>query len=172
MSARASGPPDDEPATQVRDPRRAPQPHPRIGVRAVEHATPTQIDDAPLYQGTPTAIDADPSRPVPVAIGADPSHPALRATERSEPIQVFSMKDQMTGPARPGVERRPLHVQLRSLAEVAGRHDTPVNLGRLAPPRDPRQARARRIRANVLWACVAIVLACGISLVVWFAAGR
>lgn len=130
---------DDDHATLVRDPG-----------RAVEHATPTQIDEAPLDQGTPTAVTAP---------------------ERSEPLQVISMKDQLARP-RGGAERRPLHIQLRSLAEVAGRHDTPVNLGRLAPPRDPRQARARRLRANVLWACVAIVLACGISLVVWFAAGR
>jgi hypothetical protein len=96
---------------------------------------------------------------------------AVTAPERSEPLQIISMKDQLARQPR-REERRPLQVQLRSLAEVSGRNDTPVNLGRLAPPRDPRQARARRLRANVMWGCVAIVLACGISLVVWFVAGR
>jgi hypothetical protein len=95
------------------------------------------------------------------------------AAERSEPIRVFSMKDHTEVQQRRSEEHRvPLHVQLRSLAEVSGRNDTPVGLGRLAPPRDPRQARARRWRDNVVWACVAIVLATVIAVVVWLIAGR
>jgi hypothetical protein len=105
----------------------------------------------PVEQGTPTVV----ARPEP-----------------SEPIRVFSMKDQTAPQRRPDAQRAPLHVQLRSLAEVSRRHDTPpVGLGRLAPPRDPRQARARRLRDNLGWACVALGLAGAISLAIWLAAG-
>jgi hypothetical protein len=95
--------------------------------------------------------------------------------ERCEPIRVISMKDRADASAPrnpPDQPRVPLHVQLRSLAEVAGLQDPPAGLGHLAPPRDPRQARKRRQRANVAWGCVALVLACGISLAIWLVAGR
>jgi hypothetical protein len=119
-------------------------------VGAVEVATPTQLD-AP-QQATPTEITA--------------------RTERSEPIRVISMKD-ATGPRKPRTdERRAVQVQLRSIAEVRRRHDTPVGLGHLAPPRDPRQARKRRLVDNAIWGCVAIMLACGIMLAIWLVAGR
>ena len=131
---------------------------PPPGRPAVEVATPTEVDPSAGAEGGPNAAVAVALRP---------------GGERSEPIRVISMKDHAEA-ARPRPEeaRVPLHVQLRSIAEVAGLHDAPVALGNLAPPRDPRQARARRLRANVLWAGVAIVLACAISLAIWFIAGR
>ena len=58
------------------------------------------------------------------------------------------------------------------MAEVAGVHAPAGGLGRLAPPRDPQQARKRRQRDNVVWACVAVLLACAISLGIWLLAGR
>ena len=126
---------------------------PRAGAPPVEQPTPTHIDPRPpVEQGTPTELSARP--------------------ERSEPIRVFSMKDR-TESARPRSEPRvPLHVQLRSMAEVAGLQEPRNALGHLAPPRDPREVRARRRRDNVVWACVAIILACAISLAIWFIAGR
>jgi hypothetical protein len=154
MSPRARRP-TDEAVTELRDPDRLPL---RIGVRpgdgAVELATPTQLDPRrPIEQGTPTAIAARP--------------------ERSEPIRVISMKERTTAQlARAEEQRVPLHVQLRSMAEVAGRHDTPAGLGHLAPPRDGREVRARHARANLVWVCAGIVLACAISLAIWFVAGR
>ena len=78
--------------------------------------------------------------------------------------------DKPRGDATPKL-RIPLHVQLRSMAEVAGVHESP-RLGNLAPPHDPRRARARRLRGNLAWACVAIALASAISLAIWFLAGR
>jgi hypothetical protein len=124
----------------------------RPGAPAVEQPTPTPIDPRPpLEPGTPTELSARP--------------------ERSEPIRVISMKDR-ADTARPRTEpRAPLHVQLRSMAEVAGLQEPRNALGRLAPPRDPREVRARRRRDNVVWACVAIILACAISLAIWFVAG-
>ncbi|HMG52181.1 MAG TPA: hypothetical protein VK601_01840 [Kofleriaceae bacterium] len=126
----------------------------RGGTGVNERGTPTRVDGStrPVEQGTPTELVARP--------------------ERSEPIRVFSMKDR-TEAARPHSDepRAPLHVQLRAMADVAGLRDTPA-FGHLAPPRDPRQARNRRRRANVAWAGVAVVLACGISLVIWLIAGR
>jgi len=145
------------------DPEAVAQPHdlfeldatevnPRQGA-PVERATPTHVDPRrPVEQATPTEVTARP--------------------ERSEPIRVISMKDH-AGIHKPAAEDRPpLHVQLRSMAEVARRRDTPVGLGRLAPPRDPRQARARRFRANAVWALVAAVLAGAISVTIWWIAGR
>jgi hypothetical protein len=126
---------------------------PRPSVPAAEVATPTHVDPRrPIEQGTPTEVTA--------------------RAERSEPIRVFSMKDQ-TGPRKPRTDdHRAMQVQLRSMAEVSRRHDTPVGLGHLAPPRDAKQARNRRLIDNVMWGGVAIILACGIMLAIWFVAGR
>jgi len=126
---------------------------------------------SPVAYATPPNLDPWPG-------GAPPDPQAVpiereQRLERSEPIRVISMKDHAE-PPKPRAEepRVPLHVQLRSMAEVAGLHDAPVGLGNFAPPRDARQARARRLRANAVWAGVAIVLACAISLAIWFIAGR
>lgn len=108
-------------------------------------------------------------RPIPVE-QATPTELTARP-ERSEPFRVISMKDQAE--ARAAAEPRvPLHVQLRTMAEVAGMHEASAGLGRLAPPRDPHQVRQRHRRANLAWACVAIALAGGIALAIWLIAGR
>jgi hypothetical protein len=125
---------------------------PRPGTAPIERSTTSFDPRPPIEQGTPTELTARP--------------------ERSEPIRMISMKDRATGRPPPSEPRVPLHVQLRSMAEVAGVHEPGCGLGRLAPPRDPRQARARRRRANLAWACVAIALACGITLAIWLVAGR
>jgi len=166
MSARVRRP-TDEVATEIYDPERQ---------RALLGTSlPPADPSAPFEDATevtpvpdkPAALDPDPP--------AEPAAPTelRQRLERSEPIRVTSMKDHAEA-ARPRNDdaRVPLHVQLRSMAEVAGRNDTPVKLGNLAPPRDPRQARARRVRDNVVWACVAVVLACAISLAIWLVAGR
>jgi hypothetical protein len=105
------------------------------------------------------------------------SRPTLREMDDAaptprEPIRVISMKD-ASGPRKPRTdERRAVKVQLRSIAE-ARRHDTPpAGLGHLAPPRDPKKARNRRLIDNVIWGCVAIMLACAIMLAIWLVAGR
>ena len=108
---------------------------------------------------------------------AEPVEPAAPTgvvrSEPSEPIRVFSMKDQTAPQRQTNEHRAPLHIQLRSLAEVAGRRDTPpAGMGRLAPPRDPVQAKTRRWRANAVWACVVVALAAAIALAIWLVAGR
>ena len=126
--------------------------NPRIGF--------TRIEPAHVESGAPTELAARP--------------------ERSEPVRAISMKDQLDAEHRRANEQRdqrnprvPLHIQLRSMAQVSGRHDAPVGgMGHLAPPRDARQARARRVRSNVVWAGVALALAGTISLAIWFIAGR
>ena len=136
-------------------------------VGAVEVATPTQLD-AP-QQATPTEITARTERSSGEAARTGMTR---ERAKRSNPIRVISMKD-ATGPRKQRTdERRAVQVQLRSIAEVRRRHDTPVGLGHLAPPRDPRQARKRRLVDNVIWGCVAIMLACGIMLAIWLVAGR
>ena len=132
----------------------------RPTLREMDDAAATRVD-------APRALPGDPARPIEQAT---PTEVTARA-ERSEPIRVISMKD-ASAPRKPRTdERRAVQVQLRSIAE-ARRHDTPVDLGHLAPPRDPRQARNRRLIDNVIWGSVAIMLACAIMLAIWFVAGR
>jgi len=126
----------------------------------ITEVTPRPI---PVEQATPTELTARPECSEPTAVPP------------GEPLRVISMKAQAeAGAARAalaGEPRVPLHVQLRTMAEVAGVHAS-GGLGRLAPPRDPRQALLRRRRANLAWACIAVVLAGGISLAIWLIAGR
>lgn len=97
---------------------------------------------------TPTQVDAPPS----------------------EPIRVISMKT----PAELAAEKREQAaknhvVQMRAISEVS-RHDTPTNLGRLAPPRDPAGARARRVRDFVIWGSAVLLVASVVTLGVWLIA--
>jgi hypothetical protein len=116
----------------------------------VERQTPTEIE--PVAPGSPTEI-------------------AARA-ERSDPIQVISMKDRAGGaPAAPKLPRVPLHVQLRSIAEASKLTGSTRSLGHLAPPLDPRQARARQLRRYAGRAAVAIALAGTVALAIWLVAG-
>jgi len=169
MSARVRRP-TDEVATEIYDPERQ---------RALLGTSLPSADPPASFEPFEDATEVTPVPDKPAAL--DPGPPAEPAAptelrqrlERSEPIRVISMKDHAEA-ARPRSDdaRVPLHVQLRSMAEVAGHNDTPAKLGNFAPPRDPRQARARRVRDNVVWACVAVVLACAISLAIWLVAGR
>jgi hypothetical protein len=109
-------------------------------------------------------------RATPTTIAPPPR--AIRQTERSEPIRVVSMKDQLGAEPRhvaePAVARQ---VQLRPIGKIARRPDTPLGLGNLAPPRDPRQVRARRVRAHLVRAGVALALAGAIAAAIWLVAG-
>ena len=117
-------------------------------------------DDATEIASRPTLREIDDAAPTRVDL------------QRSEPIRVISMKD-ASAPRKPRTdERRAVKVQIRSIAE-ARRHDTPpAGLGHLAPPRDPKKARNRRLIDNLIWGCVAIMLACAIMLAIWLVAGR
>lgn len=172
MSARARRP-TDEVATKVLEP--APHgagPGPgRPGAAPPDafvsfEQDPTEVTPLPgraqIERSTPTAIDPPPAPPR-----------AVGRPERSEPIRVVSMKDQLDAAHRHAAEPTgPRRVQLRSLGEVADRHDTPLRLGNLAPPRDPREVRARRVRSNLVRAGVAVAIAAAIAVAIWLIAGR
>jgi hypothetical protein len=91
----------------------------------------------------------------------------------SQPIRVISLK----APGESSEDRLPVkqhRARLRRLSEVAQRARVatpPGGLGYLAPPRDPREARTRRLRDYVLWGSVVVLLASGVTIAVWFLAG-
>ncbi len=90
--------------------------------------------------------------------------------DRSEPMRVISMKT----PADLGSEDRAQRVlpvvQLRAISNA---HQTPARgMGNLAPPRDPREVRSRRVRDNVIWGSLAVILASVVTLAIWFLARR
>lgn len=146
-------------------------PRPRAGLGT----PPAGAEVAPSIRGGESwevATEVAPLPAVPVTPPGVPTEITGRA-EPSEPIRMISMKDRTAAaPPRSDEPRAPLHVQLRSLAQVSSMRPPPGGLGRLAPPLDPDQARRRRHRANAAWACLAIALACGISLAIWLVAGR
>jgi hypothetical protein len=149
MSGRSRTP--DDAKTSIYDPKRAKS--------ATQRGTASGVHDVPI--ATPT--DVDPRRPV--EHGA-PTEPTPR--RQSEPLRVVSMKD--TGETAVKAAREVPKAQIRSIAEVTGRTARPSGMGRLAPPRDPKEVRARRVRDNVIWACLAVILACGVTLAIWFLA--
>jgi len=88
----------------------------------------------------------------------------------SEPIRVISMKTPAELAAEKKARAAKEHlVKMRAISEV-NRHDTPTNLGRLAPPRDPAGARARKLRDFVIWGSAVLLVATGVMLGVWFLA--
>jgi hypothetical protein len=150
---------------------------PRVGSSAVELPTPTEIDPMDGFgPGSTTGSGTAAASADSVPAGPEPSGTPTELTarpERSEPIVAISMKARTEQQkARADEQRVPLHVQLRALAEVSGQHAAQIDLGNLAPPRDPREVRARRVRSNVARACVAVVLAAAIALAIWLVAGR
>ena len=116
----------------------------------------------------------------------DPPHQYPRA--ESPPIQVMSVKAQhasgpvaisMKTPAEPKLEaddgptRTPIvpRPKLRAISEITPLPNAqPKNLGYLAPPRNRAEVRSRRMRDLVIWSCVAVIIASGVALVIWFVA--
>jgi len=153
MSGRSSTP--DDAKTAIYDPKRAKS--------ETQRGTASGAHDVQL--ATPTAVD--PRRPVEQAAPPAPA-PAPAPRRISEPLRVVSMKD--VGSTTVKTARPVPKPQIRSIAEVTGRTARPPGMGRLAPPRDPKEVRARRMRDNVIWACLAVILACGVTLAIWFLA--
>jgi hypothetical protein len=160
MTARSRQPTDDAGATRFDpDPLHAlatPAAAPdrslgsSVGFDSFEAAA-TEVNSQHGFPGVERATPTD----------IDPEHP---------PIRVISMKDH-EDKTRIDQPRAPLHVQLRSLAELSSKHRVQRDLGHLAPPRDPRQARARQVRRYALRVGVALGLAAAITLAIWLAAG-
>jgi len=128
----------------------------------------------------PSAPDArtiaDSPRPDVSALALPPAPSVVRAPvlprDRSEPIRVISMKtpaDLAAAEAEKAQRVLPV-VQLRAMSDA---HRTPPRgMGNLAPPRDPTEARSRRVRDNVIWGSVAVILASIVTLAIWFLARR
>jgi hypothetical protein len=95
--------------------------------------------------------------------------------DRSEPIRIISMKTPAELAAEQQAAQTP-HVQrpkLRPLSEVSQQNARVTgDLGRLAPPRDAKGVRARKLRDFVVWGSLVIVVGCVVMLAVWFLARR
>jgi hypothetical protein len=129
------------------------------------------VPQAPSAKAAPTVL----AKPVPQPVAnKDASAPvrAISMKEAGQPIQAISMKTP-GGPGGLGEPNPPTPIlprpKLRAVSEVTPAQ-APQNLGHVAPPYDPEEARARKVREYVIWGCVAVMLASVIALVVWFAA--
>ncbi len=131
----------------------------------VDDSSRTKKWEAP--QVMPDAEPTGPSmRPPPAPQLPLPPVLPLAPGPRSEPIRVMSMKT--PAPAEDKQARPVREVRMRAMADV---HQTPPRgMGFLAPPRDPKQARSRRWRDNVIWGSVAVIVAAVVMLAVWFLA--
>lgn len=132
---------------------------------------PTQRGHGQLEDDAPTTVDP----------------PARFPRAESPPIQVMSVKAQhesgpvaisMKTPSEPkpdddGPTKTPIvpRPKLRAISEITPLPNAqPKNLGYLAPPRDRAEVRSRRMRDLVIWSCMAVIIASGVALVIWFVA--
>jgi hypothetical protein len=150
----------------------APALRPPLGAASAASApSPGSSDAADAFEGDPTEVNprqglATVEQPTPTEI--DPSAPSPPAA----PVRVISMKDHTEGQRPPPAHRVPLHVQLRTLAQVSGSHEVQPGLGHLAPPREPTQAPERRLRDIAVRVAIAVALGVAAALIIWFVAGR
>lgn len=134
--------PDDD-ATTVRDPRELPRP-PELPAASAAPAP------APARQFVRAQSHAQ-----------SPAHGVVAVSKKTPGTRRAA---DVEGPAVP-------RVKLRAMSEVAsGPHAAPQQLGYLAPPRDPREARSRRRGDLVVWGSVCVMIACAIALGIWFLA--
>jgi hypothetical protein len=91
-------------------------------------------------------------------------------SNRSEPIRVISMKN--PAELEPKLAVKLPVVKLRSLTDVTPVPKPSSSLGHLAPPRDPKAVRARRLRDYLIWGSVVVMLSCAVTLAIWFLARR
>ena len=85
-------------------------------------------------------------------------------------MRVISMKTPADLDAEEKAQRVLPIVKLRALADL--QQTPPRGMGNLAPPRDPREARSRRVRDNIIWGSVAVIVASFVTLAIWFLARR
>lgn len=120
-------------------------------------SAPATVSMRSPHQGSAPAVPAAPVVP------SDPPKPAPK-------IVTISMKTPADPNLKPVVPEREMpHIKLRAMSEMS-RSAIPLNLGNLAPPYDPEAARKRTVREYLVWASIAVMLACAIALVVWFVA--
>jgi hypothetical protein len=103
--------------------------------------------------------------------GQNPASSNEVSAASSNKIVAISMKtpaDPKLAPVKVQEKDMP-HSKLRALSEVS-RAQIPLNLGNLAPPYDPNEARKRTMKEYIVWGCISVMLACAIALAVWFLA--
>jgi hypothetical protein len=118
----------------------------------------TRVYRGPEVRGT-EQIGLEPA-PAPVVPSASESGNTFKAISMKSPDG--ATKTEPEPPVLPAVK-------LRAMSEFH-RAQTPQNLGNLAPPYDPHEARKRTAKEYVMWGSIAVILASGIALVVWFVA--
>lgn len=95
-----------------------------------------------------------------------PAKPRIKAISMKTPASdKIAVDEQLVAKPEPQI-RRP---KLRALSEVS-LVDHPLDLGNFAPPADPAEIRAKRVRDIVLVASLSLIVASVIALIVWFAA--
>jgi hypothetical protein len=102
-----------------------------------------------------------------------PERSDVARSAASGPIRVISMKTPAEGERvaeHPNITPMVQRPKLRAMSEMSAASQSSQNFGHVAPPYDPKAARAKTMRANVVWACIVVILASVIALVVWFAA--
>lgn len=130
-------------------------------------ATPTSLDTPVTSQAAPTVYGK------PVAAPPQAAPIQVISKKATGPIQAISMKArddaqvESTSAASHGTPMLP-RPKLRAVSEITPAQQQ--NLGHVAPPYDPVEARARKVREYVIWGCLSVILASVIALVVWFAA--
>jgi hypothetical protein len=117
-----------------------------------------------------TRVDRPPGVPPPLPPMLPPPEPPQQPTP---PIRVISLKTpaEIEAEEKQKLRARDHKVSIRPLSEIRKQHDTPAGgFGHLAPPRDPKEVRARRLRDHVIWGSLVVILACAVMLGVWFLA--
>lgn len=147
---------------------------PEVDPTVVDGPLARKVDSSEPLPGGPTFVDGPSAGPTMI----DTPRPPIVAVSKKDapaPIQAISMKTPGHGLAAPAPGATPAvpRPKLRAISDVTppSKATGPVqNLGNLAQPYDPKQARARAVREYVIWGCLAVILASGIALVVWFVA--
>ncbi|MEP6866547.1 MAG: hypothetical protein ABJE66_38375 [Deltaproteobacteria bacterium] len=140
-------------------------PNARRKSQAESDDDPTSIYDSGRYPTTPKSTLPKKGEPDFVREAATP----IKVVSKKTPGAVSSGEIPL-----PADVSRPIpQVKLRAISELASKSHTPqLQLGYLAPPRDPNEVRARRRRDFVVWGSICVILACVFALGIWFIAKR
>ena len=120
------------------------------------------LDDSATTIDPPSLDDDDDDDGRPTGKIERPKKPAMRAISMKTPMADGSKPEKIAA-RKPEVRLAPTPQRVQA---------PPQPVGRLAPPRDPREVRARRIRDVILWGSAAVILASVVVLVIWLIAGR
>lgn len=171
---KARAPASFDPSGRIDDSSRTAKWAPRE-LEEARAADPSRAEAPTRVEGrskSPTKRGHDGPVTAPPRAATAPPHGPGEAPQRnrSEPMRVISMKTPADIEAEEKAQRVLPAVKLRALSDI---HQTPARgMGNLAPPRDPREVRSRRVRDNVIWGSLAVILASAITLAIWFLARR